>query len=999
MLPNELTFSTFLAAPPSPENANNIPHAEQSVVMGNGQDMQVVPGGIGGRPNFISLWNEYYAAAPDFGRTFPARGGALEFQVPDNNAMRVESVDVKLSLGGDAAQAMSHLRILLVSPDGTYSDLNNNWIDAKPDRDFSVYQFDGYFSTDLTDADPDSSFGDPGSLGSETGTFDWTFNTNRSWGERADNRIVFDPVTGEPAVDKLGQFTVGNIPGEVLRQGWHLVIENWDNDSDFSLQGVELDWHGSPVAANSQRIQGFVGIDENGDDKFNYSRVNTTTTNFQGDDPNIIRLGELVNTPDLTQESFAANQTVTVRRTSDNTIVDQFVTGHDGNFYFDLVPDDYIISVEDPQGRALKDDTVTPSQYLQHYKQEWHITPDWFKVWDHANGNASEVVVDQNGTPVPWVDDNGNQVTYGMTGINFLLDAGDVQHSTFTGTVYADTNGDGFFNGVDVKLPGVTVFGDVNANGVLDEGEVTAVSDANGQYVLAIDTSQDMVMKVGVIPPAKWTVTNPTAGSYSLLAIPGVQTPSLDFFLKPAANNAGGGGVNDPGYLLGSIYIDANNNGTRDAFEQGAAGVQVFLDDNGDGLQDGTEQIVTANQFGSYAFTNVAAGQHTVRLVSPGVTFQQTQPQSGAPYVVNLTASSTISGLVFGIRDAAIYDFGDLPAKYGATTLAENGARHLRGLYFLGSGIDGELDGVPSADATGDDAIGDDEDGVSVVTLNAGGSATLTVTASRYNGYLQAWFDWNDDGDFNDANERVVTNRLLDQGANSVTISVPSGLQASQVFARFRYGEFGINSPFGAALTGEVEDYAFPINPQAPPVVGMPSDFNQDGVIDGFDFLLWQRNLGTPTGATQAQGSSNSDGDVDRQDMIDWYLHYGQSQSVATASAASNVALAAESSGDESQPLTAAFTQGGSAPLAAMSYSSVSSPAMRPSYRPPDQLATSDESTLASLLADNVVVNAADKDAALDDMFQSHDLLETAVDSATGIADGDEAFALLGSSL
>jgi hypothetical protein len=955
---------------------------------------QIIPGGIGGHGNFKEWWEEYYDASPDFSNFTSYRGDEyMEFSVPADQTMDINSVDLRLNITGNAAEALDHLRITLISPDGTPSELNHYIVD-QPARPYQ-FQWGG-----LTEAHP--YLGSFGSTDAGTAPLVFTFNTNRSWGERSDDRIVFDPTTGEPVIDGSGLFTGTNgqlgVPGQVLKQGWRLVIENWDLDDSFGLADVSVSWHGSPVAAGSQRVQGFVGIDDNGDDNFNYSRVVQSSVNIDND-PNTTRLGEVIATPDLSQESFAANQTVTVRRTSDNTIVDQFVTGHDGNFYFDLVPDDYTITVEDPLGRALKDDTVTPDQYMPHYAHEWHITKDWFKVWDHANGNPNEVVVDQSGNPVPWLDGNDNEVTYGMSGINFLLDASHVQQAPLSGTVYADTNADGFYNGTDVALPGITVFGDLNANNVFDTGEPTAVTDANGQYVLQVNTTEPLVMKVGVTKPAGWTVTNPSTGAYTLLAQPGVQTPNLNFFLKPAANNVGGGGQNDPGYLLGSIYIDVNNNGTRDAFEQGAAGVQVFLDDNGNGLQEGTEQVVTANQFGSYVFTNVAAGQHTVRLIAPGATFQQTQPQFGAPYVVNLTASSTISNLVFGIRDAAIYDFGDLPAKYGATTLAENGARHLRGLYFLGSKIDGELDGVPSADATGDDAIGGDEDGVSVVTLNSGSNATLTVTASRYNGYLQAWFDWNDDGDFDDANERVVTNRLLDQGANSVAISVPSGVTATTVYARFRYGEFGINSPFGAALTGEVEDYAFPLNPQAPPVVGMPSDFNQDGVIDGFDFMLWQRNLGTPTGATQTQGSADSDGDVDRQDMIQWYLHYGESQSVATVSAASNVALATDSSGDRTQPVTAALTQGGSAPLAALSANSVGSPAMRPAFRPQDASVTSDARSLASLLADNVVFNAADKDAALDDIFQSHDLLETAVESATGIADGDEAFALLGSSL
>jgi hypothetical protein len=366
---------------------------------------------------------------------------------------------------------------------------------------------------------------------------------------------------------------------------------------------------------------------------------------------------------------------------------------------------------------------------------------------------------------------------------------------------------------------------------------------------------------------------------------------------------------------------------------------------------------------------------------------------------VTLTGGSVISGLAFGIRDAAIYDFGDLPAKYHASTLSENGARHLRGPYFLGTAIDGEFDGVPSGNANGDDLVGtpDDEDGVEEIPLSSGASATLTVTASRYNGYLQAWFDWNDDGDFNDANERVITDRLLDEGENSITIAVPSGVTANQVYARFRYGEFGINSVFGAALTGEVEDHVFTVIPQAPALAGMASDFNQDGTVDGFDFLAWQRNLGKPTGAAQAQGSADADGDVDRLDLIKWSQHFGESLT-AVASATSSAALAAEQSAGASQSVTDEFTRGGSAPLAVLS-GGVSSPTMRPAFRPKAEPFSSSSANAASVLDDNVAVTASDRDAALDDLFDSPDLLESGADEDVSVADGDEAFALLGSSL
>ena len=53
------------------------------------------------------------------------------------------------------------------------------------------------------------------------------------------------------------------------------------------------------------------------------------------------------------------------------------------------------------------------------------------------------------------------------------------------------------------------------------------------------------------------------------------------------------------------------------------------------------------------------------------------------------------------------------------------------------------------------------------------------------------------------------------------------------------------------------------------------ADFNDDGTVDGTDFLAWQRNVHLTTGATHAQGDANNDGDVDNDDLTTWKNTYG----------------------------------------------------------------------------------------------------------------------------
>ena len=59
------------------------------------------------------------------------------------------------------------------------------------------------------------------------------------------------------------------------------------------------------------------------------------------------------------------------------------------------------------------------------------------------------------------------------------------------------------------------------------------------------------------------------------------------------------------------------------------------------------------------------------------------------------------------------------------------------------------------------------------------------------------------------------------------------------------------------------------------PLVLAASDFDEDGSVDGTDFLLWQRGYGITSGATRSQGDADADGDVDDADLALWQSQYG----------------------------------------------------------------------------------------------------------------------------
>jgi PKD repeat protein len=153
-------------------------------------------------------------------------------------------------------------------------------------------------------------------------------------------------------------------------------------------------------------------------------------------------------------------------------------------------------------------------------------------------------------------------------------------------------------------------------------------------------------------------------------------------------------------------------------------------------------------------------------------------------------------------------DYGDAPDPTYPTLMANDGARHTISELYLGASIDAELDGIPNSTATGDDNDNiDDEDGVVfTASLVRGESADVTVTASAA-GYLDAWLDFNDNGDWADAGEQIFTSEALSAGPNGLTFDVPFSAQAGDTFARFRFSSAGGLSYNGPADDGEVEDY------------------------------------------------------------------------------------------------------------------------------------------------------------------------------------------------
>ncbi len=166
-------------------------------------------------------------------------------------------------------------------------------------------------------------------------------------------------------------------------------------------------------------------------------------------------------------------------------------------------------------------------------------------------------------------------------------------------------------------------------------------------------------------------------------------------------------------------------------------------------------------------------------------------------------------------------DYGDAPDSYG-TLRASDGARHVTVGPFFGPLPDHDADGQPTADATGDDNDtdaypGNDEQGdINLVgRLIPGEIAEFSLNVSGPGGIVDAWMDFNDNGKW-DADEHVV-HQSVAAGTSSVSFLVPQTAVPGTTFARFRITSDGLGAdgqpltPFGLALSGEVEDHLFTI--------------------------------------------------------------------------------------------------------------------------------------------------------------------------------------------
>jgi hypothetical protein len=109
-------------------------------------------------------------------------------------------------------------------------------------------------------------------------------------------------------------------------------------------------------------------------------------------------------------------------------------------------------------------------------------------------------------------------------------DFGFVSPATISGNVFGDVNANGTRDAGEVGIPNRTVYADINNNGVFDSSDFQAITDTSGNFTLQLPTSGTFTVRIEV-PPGS-SVTTPSNGAVQITAAPGQSASGADFGLK-----------------------------------------------------------------------------------------------------------------------------------------------------------------------------------------------------------------------------------------------------------------------------------------------------------------------------------------------------------------------------------------------------------------------------------------------------------------------------------
>lgn len=281
----------------------------------------------------------------------------------------------------------------------------------------------------------------------------------------------------------------------------------------------------------------------------------------------------------------------------------------------------------------------------------------------------------------------------------------------------------------------------------------------------------------------------------------GDTAPATIDFAGSTVDVDGGGGLRE--------YVEVSNNIVESAVDQNTA---LGIDASGPSSPNRVRfEVLTETQAPNGAIS-VDPGHIAVAFFTDVSVFEYRIGKFGGA----LGGAGRLNSLAFDCpaitpamtNPVADEDFGDAPFDLDPAARPNYG----NPVHVVASGVQLGATNTPDL-APGDSANASSDTGDDGVTLPASfqglvQSSTITVSVQG-NGYLQGFFDWNGDGDFEDAGEQPIVDvqdTNLD-GTITLTVTPPGNTVTGTSFARFRWSTasgVGIQDPAG---DGEVEDY------------------------------------------------------------------------------------------------------------------------------------------------------------------------------------------------
>ncbi len=267
-----------------------------------------------------------------------------------------------------------------------------------------------------------------------------------------------------------------------------------------------------------------------------------------------------------------------------------------------------------------------------------------------------------------------------------------------SGSVYADRDNDGVLDSGEVPLPGTTVTL-LNANGTV---VATTTANATGAYEFSVPAGTYTVVES---QPVNYSDGRDTPGTQGALA---TGNDRFTVTLSPSETSTGNNFGERPARISGSVFVDANDGGSRDVSEVSIPGVTVELRNAANTVIATT---ITAAD-GTYAFEDLPAGSYKVVEAQPAA-FSDGKDHLGTG-TTTAGANDEINVTLPAGGSSISNDFGELPPPSPTGTIS--------GIVYT------EVDGTPGFTGT------DTGLGTTLTLIDANGTVIATTTSDPTTG-------------------------------------------------------------------------------------------------------------------------------------------------------------------------------------------------------------------------------------------------------------------------